>query len=206
MPTPRTTSNASSASFFKKSAPFRPPGPAKRATSGDALRDSSGHSGDTAPAKPATMTISDDEEEFGTAFDLEDMDMEDLADSPPNPAPQNVPTTAAAPSERPRPVPASRMEDDDGGIEGIPPQLLTRIMHESYKDKNTKISREANEMMRKYVDIFVREAVARAAESHKEKKNKDGITAGGKGKSVQDDVWLDIEDLESITPGMLLDF
>lgn len=45
----------------------------------------------------------------------------------------------------------------------IPKDLLTRILHEFFTKDSTRISRDANAAMGKYMDIFVREAIARAA-------------------------------------------
>jgi len=96
-------------------------------------------------------------------------------------------------------------------IPGLPPALLTRLIHENTLDKTAlKISKPANELMRTYVDVFVREAVARAAEGRKEReRERGGVGVGrvgaGVGAGVQD-LWLDVEDLERVVPGLLLDF
>lgn len=45
----------------------------------------------------------------------------------------------------------------------IPPKLLTRILHHHFQSDKTKIAKDANLLVAKYVDIFVREALARAA-------------------------------------------
>jgi hypothetical protein len=44
----------------------------------------------------------------------------------------------------------------------IPPKLLTRILWEGFEDKDMKIGKEAMSVVGKYVETFVREAVARA--------------------------------------------
>lgn len=54
----------------------------------------------------------------------------------------------------------------DGGGEpekSIPRDLLTRILHDMFARDATRISRDANAAVAKYVDVFVREAIARAA-------------------------------------------
>ncbi|KAG8417619.1 hypothetical protein J3458_005113 [Metarhizium acridum] len=68
----------------------------------------------------------------------------------------------------------------------IPRDLLTRILHEFFAKDSTRISRDANAAVGKYMDIFVREAIARAAME----KN-----AG----------FLEVDDLEKIAPQLLLD-
>ncbi|KAK5997227.1 hypothetical protein PT974_02581 [Cladobotryum mycophilum] len=73
----------------------------------------------------------------------------------------------------------TREEEDEGGEleKSIPRDLLTRVLHEFFAKDSTRISRDANAAVGKYVDIFVREAIARAA----------------------------VEDLEKIAPQLLLD-
>lgn len=54
-------------------------------------------------------------------------------------------------------------EEDDDERQRIPPELLTRILHEFFEQEGTRITRDANEAVARYVDVFVREAIARAA-------------------------------------------
>ena len=54
-------------------------------------------------------------------------------------------------------------EDEDDDRKRIPPELLTRILHEFFPSDGTRVTRDANEAVAKYMDIFVREAIARAA-------------------------------------------
>lgn len=54
-------------------------------------------------------------------------------------------------------------EEAAGPEKSIPKDLLTRILHEFFTKDSTRISRDANAAVGKYVDIFVREAIARAA-------------------------------------------
>ncbi|KEY64496.1 hypothetical protein S7711_07244 [Stachybotrys chartarum IBT 7711] len=68
----------------------------------------------------------------------------------------------------------------------IPTELLTRVLHEFFSKDTTRISRDANGAVCKYLDVFVREAIARAAVEKK----------GG---------FLEVEDLEKIAPQLLLD-
>lgn len=44
----------------------------------------------------------------------------------------------------------------------IPSDLLTRLLHEFFKDENTKMSNDANTLVAKYMETFVKEAIARA--------------------------------------------
>lgn len=54
-------------------------------------------------------------------------------------------------------------EDDDEPQQTIPPELLTRLLHTFFEKDGTRISKDANEAVAKYMDVFVREAIARAA-------------------------------------------
>ena len=45
----------------------------------------------------------------------------------------------------------------------IPSKLLTRLLHHHFQNEKTKIAKDANTVVAKYVDVFVREAIARAA-------------------------------------------
>lgn len=53
--------------------------------------------------------------------------------------------------------------DDGEPAKTIPRDLLTRILHEFFAKDATRLSKDANAAVGKYMDIFVREAIARAA-------------------------------------------
>ncbi|KAI8944374.1 CENP-S associating centromere protein X-domain-containing protein [Xylaria longipes] len=76
--------------------------------------------------------------------------------------------------------------EDDEAKKTIPPELLTRILHEFFEKDGTRISKDANKAVAKYMDIFVREAIAR--------------TAVEKGSG-----FLEVEDLEKVAPQLLMD-
>lgn len=59
----------------------------------------------------------------------------------------------------------------------IPPKLLTRLLHHHFQNEKTKVAKDANAVVAKYVDVFVREAIARAAY---ERAEADGA-GGGRG-------------------------
>lgn len=72
----------------------------------------------------------------------------------------------------------------------IPPKLLTRLLHHHFQNEKTKIGKDANEVVAKYVDIFVREALARAVYERSESEG--GMDANGK-RAVGDgflEVWF----------------
>ncbi|KAL2001817.1 hypothetical protein VTN02DRAFT_1192 [Thermoascus thermophilus] len=83
----------------------------------------------------------------------------------------------------------------------IPPKLLTTILHHHFQSEKTKIAKDANVVVAKYVDIFVREALARATY---ERQESEGHTGSG-GRSVGDG-FLEVEDLEKLAPQLVLDF
>ncbi|OAA71019.1 CENP-S complex, centromere protein X [Akanthomyces lecanii RCEF 1005] len=85
---------------------------------------------------------------------------------------------------------ANREAKSSGGDatadKSIPKDLLTRILHDLFEKDATRVSRDANAAVGKYVDVFVREAIARAAVEKR---------SG----------FLEVEDLEKIAPQLLLD-
>ncbi|OXV07898.1 hypothetical protein Egran_04338 [Elaphomyces granulatus] len=88
----------------------------------------------------------------------------------------------------------------------IPPKLLTRLLHHHFTSDKIKITKDANAVVAKYVDIFVREALARAAyERVGENYNGDTVDGLGGGKGFGDG-FLEVEDLEKLAPQMILDF
>ncbi|KAJ0107327.1 hypothetical protein J7T55_015793 [Diaporthe amygdali] len=74
--------------------------------------------------------------------------------------------------------------DDEEPEKTIPPELLTRILHEFFEKDGTRITKDANNAVAKYMDIFVKEAIARAA-------------------AERDGGFLEVEDLEKIAPQLL---
>ncbi|KAK2020646.1 hypothetical protein LX32DRAFT_688206 [Colletotrichum zoysiae] len=82
-------------------------------------------------------------------------------------------------------------EEDEEGADApentIPPELLTRLLHEFFEKDDTRLSKDANAAAGKYMDVFVREAIARCIHER----------PGG---------FLEVEDLEKIAPQLLMDF
>ncbi|KAK3683345.1 CENP-S associating centromere protein X-domain-containing protein, partial [Podospora appendiculata] len=79
-------------------------------------------------------------------------------------------------------------EEEDEERRRIPPELLTRLLHEFFeREGTTRITRDANDAVARYMDVFVREAIARAAAERPEGR------------------FLEVEDLEKIAPQLLLD-
>jgi len=73
---------------------------------------------------------------------------------------------------------------------------LRKCLHEFFKEDGTRIGKDASKAVGKYMDTFVREAVARVAFGREEG---DGVGGGVGG-------FWEVEDLEKQAPQMLLDF
>lgn len=56
----------------------------------------------------------------------------------------------------------------DAAEPAIPQKLLTRLLYEGFEDKNMKIGKEAMTLVSKYMETFVREALARAVYEREE--------------------------------------
>jgi hypothetical protein len=78
----------------------------------------------------------------------------------------------------------------------IPLPLLARLLAHNFEDDNTQIQKGAMNLFSTYIGIFVQEAIARA----KDERSKAAI--GGS----RADALLQVEDLEKLTPQLVLDF
>lgn len=86
----------------------------------------------------------------------------------------------------------------------IPLALVHTLLNHHFKDKNkTRISQDAKAVIGKYIDTFVREAIARSAYERQEKST-EGVSEELNGRG--DDGWLEVEDLEKMAPQLVLDF
>lgn len=94
----------------------------------------------------------------------------------------------------PPPIPSQSTD-----IPQIPQNLIIRLLHEHFADKQTQIDKHAIQVLQKYIEVFVREAIARTALLKKEAADTFEVSADDAG-------WLELEDLEKIVPGMMLDF
>ncbi|KAG0158334.1 hypothetical protein PDIDSM_5847 [Penicillium digitatum] len=70
---------------------------------------------------------------------------------------------------------STQTEDVTSSDPKIPSKLLTRLLHQHFQSEKTKVAKDANKVVAKYVDVFVREAIARAAF---ERAESDGNTGG----------------------------
>lgn len=77
-------------------------------------------------------------------------------------------------------------DEEEDEQKTVPPALLTRLLHEFFKKEGTRLTKDANAAVARYMDVFIREAVARSSAERE----------GG---------FLEVEDLEKIAPQLLLD-
>ncbi|KXG49303.1 Histone-fold [Penicillium griseofulvum] len=96
-------------------------------------------------------------------------------------------------------ITTNQTEDVTSSDPKIPSKLLTRLLHQHFQNEKTKVAKDANSVVAKYVDVFVREAIARAAY---ERAESDGNT-GSRGLG---DGFLEVEDLEKMAPQLTMDF
>lgn len=172
--------------------------------------------------KKGPAVISDDEEhgdgdedesheDDGADLDAPDVSSDELPDNPLLSWP-----TKLAPSKRKRapkqPSPLSRQSDHSmhspeaspvpsysDTTPTIPRPLLLRLMHEHFESKATKIDKHAVVVLQKYLDMFVRETLARAALSRRQDVEE--------GRAAETDSrWLERKDLEKVAGSMILDF
>ena len=81
-------------------------------------------------------------------------------------------------------------DSSDAVPSAIPPALLTKLFHHSFTQDTTRIGTEARAVAGKYVETFVREAIARAA-YEREEGVKERLAKGGK-RSVGMDDFLEV--------------
>lgn len=79
----------------------------------------------------------------------------------------------------------------------IPPALLSRLLHDNFKNSDTRITKEAMTVVQRYIEIFTREAVVRSVLAKRQ---------GNQQGQPKDDNFFEVEDLEKIVPQLLLDF
>ena len=167
----------------RKGSQFKPPRPVKapaQASAAAASRAAPASKSKPSAARPgfqsasATIISSDNEHDDDVADDSDDM--MDMDETP----------------ARARPTPAESM----AATQPIPAPLLARLLLENFEDPNTQIQKGAMNLTSRYIDIFVREALARAKHERARAAKNDGISDG----------FLQVEDLERLAPQLVLDF
>ena len=72
----------------------------------------------------------------------------------------------------------------------IPPKLLTTLLNHHFRDEDTRIGKDANALVGRYMETFVREALARAAFERNEAGDRDFLEVGVEGYRVWEDYLL----------------
>lgn len=122
----------------------------------------------------AAVTISDsDIDDIDDEDDLDDDDDEEEEDV--NDSVHRRRSTNAQDASTAVPAPSQDAEDQPP----IPPKLLNRLLHEGFEDEDMRIGKEAMAVAGKYVETFVREALARAMYEREEADREEG--GGGDG-------------------------
>lgn len=172
----------------RKGPAFKPPRPVKDAAqstssaaagkrvSGAKTTRPAGVSKKAAPARRTAAAQVIDSSESETEDLLSDLDGADLRHN------------AETPERLPQPATQT---------EAIPEKLLGRLLQEGFEDPSTKIHRGAMSLTVKYMDLFVKEAISRAVMERNE---------AGRGSGSITDGFLQVEDLEKLTPQLVLDF
>ncbi|MCJ1469937.1 hypothetical protein MMC07_008581 [Pseudocyphellaria aurata] len=129
----------------RKPPAFKPPGPASKKTKSSTAAPRR----KSAPAKPQPISSGSSSDER-TNPQRPDVDVSDISDDAPLPPPE-------------------------GSASRIPPKLLTKLLHHHFEHDKTRIGQDANALLGKYMETFVREALARAAH---ERSKAEGGAAG----------------------------
>ncbi|KAH8819194.1 CENP-S associating centromere protein X-domain-containing protein [Xylogone sp. PMI_703] len=173
--------------------PFKPPRPSTTAASKSAAGKSTSTPTTSASRNSTNSKVTKSKPKprnsSGTAGSAK------RANALPSLSPDSSQASGSASSPEPsvnRARPAPQREEPQATI---PPKLLGRLLHEFFKHDNTRINQDAGVAIGRYMETFVREALARAAFA---KEGEDGERDGSE--------FLEVEDLEKLAPQLLLDF
>ncbi|CBX99450.1 hypothetical protein LEMA_P086890.1 [Plenodomus lingam JN3] len=132
---------------------------------------------ETQPQPTVILSSGDEQDEFDDDIDMDSDDL--MQDAPMRPTTARPPAASFA-----------------SASPSIPAPLLARLLYENFENEQTQIQKGAMNLVGKYLDIFVREAFARA-------KHERELAVKGGGIS---DGFLQVEDLEKLAPQLVLDF
>jgi len=163
--------NRTNAASKRKAPPFKPPRPLSKPKVSSATVSSRRKS---APARPVSVSSDGSSLQLAQRSILSD---ENSLDS------DNDDTIPPSPSQPVDPAPS------------IPPKLLTKLLHHHFENGQTRIGKDASKLVGKYMETFIREALARAAYERAK------VEGGGATKD-----FLEAEDLEKLAPQLLMDF
>jgi hypothetical protein len=179
--------NANTNSTRRGGPQFKPPRPvkapaqasaaAKRAPAGAAKKAATSATRPAAVQRATEIISSDEEDEEDEEDEQDELDDDVMEDAP-------------SPARNTRPPPVLSTDNP------IPAPLLARLLYENFEDPNTQIQKGAMNLVGKYMEIFVREAFARAKNERELSVKAGGISDG----------FLQVEDLEKLAPQLVLDF
>ncbi len=184
-------STSTAAVTKRKRSAFSSPRPktSKAARNGAPGRSTNGGASSSKQSKQNPPTSSTPSESDSTA------ESEPQSASP-SPSPHSEPDYILAEVTR-----AEGAEDEEPVI---PLALVHTLLNHHFSDKDkTRIAQDAKGVIGKYIDTFVREAIARSA-FEKQEKGVEQAAEGSNGRG--DDGWLEVEDLEKMAPQLVLDF
>lgn len=109
-------------------------------------------------------------------------------------ASEPTPYTKSKSKSRPSNIPGLDDEEEQKK-EIIPTKLINVILQQFFQNDSTKIKGDAQKAVARYMEVFVREGIARAVWGEDRGGNE------GEGRGV-----LEVEDLEKLAPQLILDF
>jgi len=134
---------------------FKPPGPTKATSSKSTVATGLKT---TQPSRPSTSTtaaaatiIDSTDEENG---DFDESVLDDVHDDVGNTSTSHAAAVAMQSSQ---------------SQSAIPRNLLVRILHENFENGDTRITQDAADVLVRYMEVFVQEAMARAARENGER-------------------------------------
>lgn len=178
--------NATTKAPQRKGPQFKPPRPAGAPAQPATAKRAPATSRSTGVAKKPTATAARPGFQSATTIISSDEEQEDELDADSD----DLMEVDAPPSEATRPA------VEISTAHPIPAPLLARLLHENFEDSNTQIQKGAMNLVGKYMDIFVREALARAKHERENSVKEGGIYDG----------FCQVEDLEKLAPQLVLDF
>ncbi|PSN75036.1 hypothetical protein BS50DRAFT_31221 [Corynespora cassiicola Philippines] len=178
-----------SAAGRRKGPSFNPPRPVKAADKPPPSKRASTATTSRAPATskaPATAKSAFEMPTLISSSDGEDSDAAERSDADGDELMEDAPSHGRDNNRAP-PQPT---------VQPISPELLSRLLYHNFEDENTQIQRGAMKLVGRYMEVFVQEAIARAQMERGDAAKEGAISDG----------FLQVEDLEKLTPQLVLDF
>ena len=161
----------SKANLKRKAPAFKPPRPASKSAKPPAARRKSAPVKRGRPSFIAGETSASDDDDHSDEEDEANVDEEIPSDT-------QVLSEDESDASDPRNGNSMTISATQDPPPTIPPALLTRLLHHHFKDDKMRIGKDANGVVGKYMETFVREAIARAAFERSETV---GLEGGGRG-------------------------